>query len=106
MNANFSIASKEAIFPAGTIGGDWAWTLSVTEALGRASTAAEPITWTTVDPFTSAEVQPETTYKISGVRIDPDKNTLGEVVSASFTTEALPVDVIIDVADTISVVLT
>ena len=102
--ANFSIATKEAVFDAGTVGGQWAWALEETESLPGPA-AAEAVTWLTDESFTSAEVQPGTTYKVSGSRVDVNKNQLGEAVSALFTTEEVPEQVIIDVASTISVEL-
>lgn len=104
MQANFLIATQEAVFEAGTVGGDWAWSLSETDTLpGR--TTKEAVVWTTVEPFTSREVEPGTTYRVTGVRIDPEKAQLGPSVSSVFTTEEVPPEVVINVAASMNVEL-
>jgi len=95
--ATFEMATAEASFPAGTVGGDWHWVLSDGTAVVK--------DWKTSEPFADAEVAEETAYKISAQRMDADKGPLGPVVSASFTTETDPVEVIIDVAQAISVAI-
>ena len=104
MKANFLVQVQEAIFPAGTIGGSWLWQLVLTDGLaGPVVATTDVIEWLSPGTSTSQNVEPETTYKISVVRVDPNKDPLGPVQSASFTTEAAPVDVVIDVASSIIV---
>ena len=93
--ATFEIKSAESKFPAGTVGGDWHWVLSDGTQVVK--------DWATAGTSASAEVVAETSYKISAQRTDADKAPLGPVVSASFTTEENPVEVIIDVASAIAV---
>jgi len=106
MKANIAIQVKQSVFPAGTVGGQWLWQLTPTDGVaGPAISAAESVEWLSDEPFTSVTVEPETTYKVSGVRVDPNKEALGQVVSTSFTTETNPVEVLIDTANSISVEL-
>lgn len=63
----------------------------------------EPVVWQSQDSFSSIDVEPETTYQVSAVRLDVDGKPLGGIVRAIFTTEEEPEDVVIQVAGSISV---
>jgi len=104
--ANLTIKTKQMPFPSTVVPGVWGWSIIETEGVaGPAAEAAEEVTWSTVDPFTSVVVDTGRTYKVSGARFNKAGQMLGVSVSASFTTEDEPADIMIDVADTISVEL-
>ncbi len=98
--ANFSIKTEQGKFEAGTVGGDWQWTLV---ALG-AGIGAPETSWTTADSNSYQEVD-EGEYKIAAQRLDADGNPLGPVSSTGFIVEGdtPPTEVYIDVAGSIQV---
>ena len=164
MKAIFKTETKEGVFPGGTVGGQWGWSLIETDGLGTpeipginpppgvkppivtdpvpeqpevpgtkppqkptkpdkpVTTPVEPedgasiqpvvtavdaegerVVWQSTEAFTSIEVDAEVTYKVSVVRLDADSNPLGAPVSAIFTTEANPEEVVIQIAGTLTV---
>jgi len=100
--ASFSIATSEASFAPGTVGGDWRWILTSTDASVGGPVHEE---WITSSPFSEKEVEAERSYKISTQRMDADKGPLGPIASSSFTTEANPSEVYLQVASAIIVSL-
>lgn len=105
MKAALAIAVAQAVFGAGTTGGDWLWSVETTDGLDGPSTQ-NPITWNTAEPYTSISVEPETTYLVKAQRLSVEKEPLGPMTQVKFTTEAEPVKVVIDVAGPISVEVT
>jgi len=95
MKATFEVQVQESKFPAGTVGGDWHWVLRPEDE----DTIIKD--WSTSDLFAESDVESEKSYKISVQRMDPNKNPLGPVTSAGFTTESVPQDVLINVSSAI-----
>ena len=97
MQANITIATKQTVFPSGTIGGEWLWKLAEVKPEGVNSE------WTTIAPKTSVEVDDNFTYEICGQRVDPQGELLGSSVCTIFRTGDEPGDVVIDTAESITV---
>jgi len=94
MLANIAIVTKQATFPSGTIGAGWLWKMVEV----KSGTKTE---WTTDASSTQAEVVEGLVYEVCGVRVDPNNDALGSQLCTQFT--ATIGNVVIDVADTISV---
>lgn len=101
MIANFLVKTKQQVFPVGTVGGVWQWTLV------NSADRTDIVVWNTRDPIASHMIEEGTSYIIQCVRLDDNNGIMGQDASTQFTAKVVepPVGESITVADTMTVAL-
>jgi len=95
---NVTIKTESKSFPSGTVGGNWMIQIN------RQSIKDPEFTYIGPDPYSFFELEDSEKpikYKVCGVRLDPNKSPLGNVVCDDFIAD--PSMILIDVASGISV---
>jgi hypothetical protein len=95
---NVTIKTEGKMFPGGTVGGGWMIMMH------RDGVAEPEFSYHGPDPYAYFELEDSTVpvkYKVCGVRVDPEKQPLGNVICDDFIADPSLIE--IDVASGISV---
>ncbi len=93
MKANLVLKTKQASFPAGTVGGLWVYYL--TEARGESQKVITP------DKDITFDVEPNKVYTAGVQRLTLDEAPLGDLIEVEFSTD--PTAKLIDTAAALTV---